>query len=77
MDVGEIRVPTLKKLLVDIQKEDDFDYIQGSEVSYLYQMALNQYSVNTQRLLRYAKRRNMGAIIETLLNYTRNNGKIE
>ena len=72
MEVDDIKVPTLEKLLVDTQKDVDFDYMQGSEAFYLYKMALNQYSVNYQRLMRYAKRRNIGVKIEALLNSTKN-----
>ena len=72
MKVDGIKVPTLEKLLVDTQKDIDFDYMQGSEASYLFKMALSQYSVNYQRLMRYAKRRNIGVKIEALLNSTKN-----
>ena len=72
MEVDGIKVPTLEKLLVDTQKDVDFDYMQGSEASYLFKMALSQYSVNYQRLMRYAKRRNIGVKIEALLNSTKN-----
>ena len=56
-DVKGIRIPTLEKLLVDIQKDADFDYLRGAESLYMYQMAFDLYTINTQRLMRYAKRR--------------------
>lgn len=31
MEIEGIRVPTLEKLLVDTQKDADFDYLQGAE----------------------------------------------
>lgn len=55
--VNEVTVPSLEKLLVDILTDDDFDYMQGIEASYIYQYAFNQYAVNTQKVFRYAKRR--------------------
>lgn len=56
--VNGVPVPTLEKLLVDIQKDADFDYMQGYESVYMYQMAFDLYAVNVSKLLRYAKRRN-------------------
>ena len=49
--------PTIEKLLVDIQKDEDFDYMQGTEITYMYQTAFDLYTVNTPKMLRYAKRR--------------------
>ena len=72
MKVDGIKVPTLEKLLVDTQKDIDFDYMQGNEASYMFHMALSQYLVNNQRLMRYAKRRNIGIKIESLINSSRN-----
>jgi len=67
MDVNGIRVPTLEKLLVDTQKDADFDYLQGAEALYMFQMAFELYTINTQKLMRYAKRRNIGQEINELI----------
>lgn len=66
-DVQGIRVPTLEKLLVDTLKDSDFDYMQGAESLYMYQMAFELFTVNTQRLMRYAKRRGIGQEIKELI----------
>lgn len=63
-----VRVPTLEKLLVDIQKDADFDYLRGTESLYIYQSAFELYNINTQRLLRYAKRRGTLTSVESLIN---------
>jgi len=68
MEVEGVRVPTLEKLLVDTQKDADFDYLQGAESLYLFQMAFELYTINTQRLMRYAKRRGIGQEINELIN---------
>ena len=68
MEVEGVRVPTLEKLLVDTQKDADFDYLQGAESLYLFQMAFELYTINTQRLMRYAKRRGIGQGINELIN---------
>lgn len=55
--VNGIFTPTLEKILVDIQKDDDFDYMRGVESLYMFQTASDLYIVNKPKLLRYAKRR--------------------
>ena len=67
MEVKGIRVPTLEKLLVDTQKDADYDYLQGAESLYMFQMAFELYTINTRRLMRYAKRRGIGQEINELI----------
>ncbi len=50
-------VPTLEKLLVDINVDEDFFYLQGSEAFYILRNAVEINNINRSRLLRYAKRR--------------------
>lgn len=73
MTVDGVRVPTLEKMLVDTQKDADFDYIRGAESQYMYQMAFDLYTINTQRLMRYARRRGISKEIQILLNQVNNN----
>ena len=68
MTVDGVRVPTLEKMLVDTQKDADFDYVHGAESQYMYQMAFDLYIINTQRLMRYARRRGISQDIQELLN---------
>lgn len=68
MEVEGIKVPTLEKLLVDTQKDADFDYLRGYESINMYQLAFEQYSINIQKLMRYAKRRNISQEIQELIN---------
>lgn len=67
MTVDGIKVPTLEKILVDTQKDTDFDYLQGAESAYIFQQAFDLYSINTRRLKRYSKRRNINKKINTLI----------
>lgn len=55
--INGILTPTLEKILVDIQKDADFFYLQGIETTYMYQAAFDLYTINIQKMLRYAKRR--------------------
>lgn len=56
-NINGILTPTLEKILVDIQKDADFYYMQGIETTYMYQAAFDLYTINIQKMLRYAKRR--------------------
>lgn len=54
-----VPVPTLEKLLVDIQKDADFSYLHGAEAKRMMDNAKALYNLNTTRLKRYAKRRGL------------------
>lgn len=68
--VNGVPTPTLEKLLVDIQKDDDLDYMRGIESLYMFQTAIDQYVVNTPKMLRYAKRRGAYENINSLIKQT-------
>jgi len=68
MDIDDIKAPTLEKLLVDIQKDPDFDYLQGAETYNMYQLAFDLYTINTQRLMRYARRRSITKEIKEIVS---------
>ena len=63
-EVNGINVPRIEKLLVDIQCDRDFFYLQGQESLYMMQTAFANYNVNIGMLLRYASRRNIKPQIE-------------
>lgn len=73
VETDGVRVPTLEKILVDILKDPDFDYLQGSESFYIFRAANELYNINFQRLMRYAKRRGAGDEINTLIQQSANN----
>ena len=62
-----ILVPTLEKLLVDLQKDKDFFYLQEAEALNVFHNALSLYSINESRLLRYASRRGIREEIKTII----------
>lgn len=66
--VQGIPSPTIEKLLIDIHKDKDFFYLQGSESSYIMRNALQKYAINENRLLRYAKRRGIKEVMECAIN---------
>lgn len=55
--IGGMITPTIEKILVDIQKDDDLDYMRGTESLYMFRTAFDLYVVNIPKLLRYARRR--------------------
>ena len=50
-------VPTAEKLLVDIVLNPEFEFLQGSELTRIYQEAFSGYNISRSRLIRYARRR--------------------
>ena len=63
-----IPVATLEKLLVDIYKDPDFYYLQGGEYRSIMSNARMLYSINTDRLFRYASRRSVKEEIMNIYN---------
>ena len=55
--VNGVTTPTLEKLLVDITKDPDFTYLQGTEAKRMFENADSMYVINKSRLNRYARRR--------------------
>ena len=67
--IGSLWVPTLEKLLVDINADPDFYYLQGVEAAYIMDHARSLYQLNTPKMLRYASRR---GIREEMQSYLKN-----
>lgn len=64
-----VKVPALEKILVDINCDPDFYYLQGGESFYILEHCLNLYNINIPRMLRYASRRGRRHKITEILNY--------
>ncbi len=72
--LGDISVPSLEKILVDLFADKEiFYFLQGNELLNIFKNAMEKYTVNTDKLLRYAKRRNKNKEIREILNQI--NGK--
>ena len=52
-------VPTLEKILVDIQKDADFSYLHGAESDNMLSNAESIYMINYSRMNRYGRRRGL------------------
>ena len=68
-----VLVPTLEKLLVDLQQDDDFFYLQEAEGVNIFRNALSLYTINESRLLRYASRRGIKKEIEAIIKSINSN----
>ena len=58
-NIDGVNVPTIEKLLVDIQKDDDFSYLQGAESENMLENAQTLFHINLSKLVRYGKRRGL------------------
>ena len=65
--IDSVCVPTLEKILVDINADSDFYYLQDSETFYIMENARSLYSINVPRMLRYASRRGIKNKMMTIL----------
>lgn len=72
-EVDGVLVPTLEKLLVDLQKDTDFFYLQEAEGVNIFRNALSLYAINESRLLRYASRRGIRKKIEAIIKSINSN----
>ena len=68
-----VLVPTLEKLLVDLQKDSDFFYLQETEGINIIHNAYSLYTINENRLLRYAGRRGIRKKFETIIKSINSN----
>lgn len=66
-EVSSVTMPTLEKLLVDILRDTDFFYLQGSESDRIIENAFNLYTINKSRLFRYADRRKVKEELSSIL----------
>ena len=73
-DADASTLPTIEKILVDLVADSEiFFFLQGHELLNIFESALGKYTVNTDRLLRYAKRRNKKDELQKI--FTQINGK--
>lgn len=66
-EVKGVPTTTIEKLLVDVYCDSEFDFLKGRETRHVYENALSSYTVNRDRLLRYARRK--GEMREVNISY--------
>ena len=67
-----IYLPTLEKFLVDIAFDKEFFSFQGYEILRIYENALEKYTANQSKMLRYASRKHKKEETVELINKTIN-----
>jgi hypothetical protein len=55
--VNKVPTTTIEKLLVDFFADQEFDFLQGYELTHIFNNAFSKYTINTDKLLRYASRK--------------------
>ena len=68
IEVDQIRVASLEKLLVDCICDTEIYGAQYQEASAIFENAMEKYTINTGRIRRYARRRNRSTEIAGFLN---------
>ncbi|MFZ4402364.1 MAG: DUF6577 family protein [Bacteroidales bacterium] len=63
-------VPTtcIEKLLVDLFTDKEFEFLQGYELTHIFNNAFSKYTINLDRLLRYASRKEKRSIMADYIN---------
>ncbi len=54
---------TIEKLLVDLFSDKEFDFLQGYELTHIFTNAFSKYTINLDKLLRYASRKEKRTVI--------------
>jgi hypothetical protein len=54
---------TIEKLLVDLFSDKEFKFLQGYELTYIFRNAFSKFTVNIDKLLRYASRKEKRKVI--------------
>lgn len=66
--IENIKTPTIEKILVDVAGDVEFDFLQGTEITYFYKNVMERHTVNKSKLIRYASRRGRRQEVENLFN---------
>jgi len=66
--VKKVQTITIEKLLVDLFVDKEFEFLQGNELTHIFTNAFSKYTVNTDKLLRYASRKEKRTIITNYIN---------
>lgn len=68
-ETGKLTTITIEKMLVDLFSDDDFEFLQGSEMTHIFKNAFQSYTINQNKMLRYADRKQKK---ESLLSFLKN-----
>lgn len=66
--IESANAPTIEKILVDVAGDVEFDFLQGTEITYFYKNVAERHNINKSKLMRYATRRGRRQEVEQLFN---------
>lgn len=66
-EVRNTPVATLEKMLVDLFSDDEFNYLQGNELTIIFQNAFKKYTINENKMFRYADRKRKKEALQKLI----------
>lgn len=55
--VNKVPTTTIEKLLVDLFADKEFEFLQGYELTHIFNNAFSKHTINIDKLLRYASRK--------------------
>ena len=55
--INNVPTTTIEKLLVDLFADKEFEFLQGYELTHIFNNAFSKYTINIDKLLRYASRK--------------------
>lgn len=55
--ITKVPTTTIEKLLVDLFADKEFEFLQGYELNHVFNNAFSTYTININKLLRYASRK--------------------
>lgn len=61
--VRNVPTTTIEKLLVDLFSDKEFEFLHGYELTHIFNNAFSKYTINLNRLLRYASRKEKRKVI--------------
>ncbi len=66
--VKNVPTTTIEKLLVDLFTDKEFEFLQGSELTHIFTNAFSKYTINRDKLLRYASRKEKREVLAKFIN---------
>ncbi len=63
-----VNTPTIEKILVDVAGDVEFNFLQGTKITYFYKNIAERHTINKSKLVRYATRRGRRQEVEQLFN---------
>lgn len=66
---GTVVTASLEKILVDLACDKEFEPFQGSELYHIFENAYNEFTINSDRLLHYAGRKEKREYVNKILKH--------